>query len=209
MGLKFQHGALFDLDGVLVDTEGIYTDFWRQIDRLFPTGVKDFALVIKGNTLSRILDTYFPAEQHPAIKELLRKQEDEMKYKLFPGVLEMLAEIKTAGWGIAIVTSSNNTKMEHLFEQIPRLGEMIDILVTDGDVTHSKPDPEGYLLAAQRLGCDPQNCIVFEDSLAGIEAGRRSGATVVAVATTNPRSVIEPLNDIVVNIVSEFKFNHL
>lgn len=205
MTAKFTHGALFDLDGVLIDSEGIYTDFWAEIDREFPTGVADFARVIKGNTLARILDTYFPTEQHPQILQLLRKQEDEMVYRLFPGVLELLQSLRTAGWGVAIVTSSNNVKMKHLFEQIPQLEPLIDTLVTDGDVSHSKPDPEGYLLAAGRLGCRPQDCIVFEDSLAGVEAGKRSGARVIAVATTNPRDVLLEMVPEVVDIVSDFK----
>ena len=54
-------------------------------------------------------------------------------------------------------------------------------------VKHSKPDPEGYLLGASKLGLAPEDCYVFEDSMQGVEAGRRSGATVVAVATTNSR----------------------
>lgn len=204
MEMTYRHAALFDLDGVLVDTEGVYTEFWAQIDREFPTGVEDFEHIIKGSTLARILDTYFIKADHDLILERLRRQEDEMQYRLFPNVLHFITGLRARGWGVAIVTSSNEVKMRHLFEQLPELQPLVDTLVTDGDVTHSKPDPEGYLLAARRLNCNPKDCTVFEDSLAGLEAGRRSGATVVGVATTNPRHALEGLADYIVDIVSEY-----
>lgn len=201
----YSHGALFDLDGVLIDSEGIYTEFWKQIDREYPTGVKDFAHVIKGNTLDRILTTYFDQALHPAILKLLRQQEEEMVYRPFPGVIEFMNGLRQAGWGIAIVTSSNMRKMEGLFSQVPQMAEAFDVLVTDGDVKNSKPAPEGYLLAARRLSLEPACCTVFEDSLAGLKAGRNAGCRVVAVATTNPREVVEPLADITVDFVTEFR----
>ena len=63
--------VLFDLDGVLVDSESIYTEFWSDVERHFPTGVDGFSLKIKGTTLPSILNTYFPVEQHPAIIAML------------------------------------------------------------------------------------------------------------------------------------------
>lgn len=198
------HGLLFDLDGVLVDSEGIYTEFWEDIDAIYPTGVKDFAHIIKGSTLDRILGTYFPKEQHPAILERLRRQEEEMVYRLFPGTLEYLVAMHECGWRVAIVTSSNMKKMDNLFRQIPELRPHIDVLVTDADVTRSKPDPQGYLIAAEKLGCRPENCIVFEDSISGLKAGRRAGAIVVGVATTNSREDVAPIADYVVDHTVDF-----
>lgn len=199
-----RHAALFDLDGVLVDSEGIYTQFWAEIDKKYPTGVKDFAHVIKGNTMARILDTYFPVSLHPTLHSLLKQQEEDMRYELYDGVQTLLSKIRNLNWRIAIVTSSNNTKMDNLFRQIPQLRPLVDVLVTDGDVTRGKPDPQGYLLAAQRLDCDPEDCVVFEDSLSGLEAGRRSGARVVGVATTNPHNVVAPLCDYCIDSIADF-----
>lgn len=196
--------VLFDLDGVLVDSEGIYTEFWEEIDRRYPTGVKDFAHVIKGNTLARILGTYFPDESiRRAILVELKRQEEEMVYRLFPGVDRLVMSLKEASIPTAIVTSSNAAKMRHLFNAVPLLRDNIDTIITEEDVTNSKPNPEGYLKASERLGVDPSHAVVFEDSLAGIEAGRRAGAVVVGVATTNPRSTIENLADVTVNLASE------
>lgn len=197
-------GALFDLDGVLIDSEGIYTEFWQSIDDEFHTGVDNFALAIKGTTLDNILSTYFSQDDYPEILRRLKMQEQEMVYRLFPGAEEVLDLLRAAGWRTAIVTSSNPAKMEGLFSQVPSLRTLVDTIITDHDVQRSKPDPQGYLLAASRLGCRPADCLVFEDSLQGIEAGRRAGARVIGIATTNPRSAVEPVADLTLDTIADF-----
>jgi len=199
-----KRAALFDLDGVLVDTESIYTDFWNHIDNMYPTGVKNFALVIKGNTLGNILNTYYPdAGLQQAIIEQLREHERTMRYVPFDGVETFLRTLKSAGIPAAIVTSSNAVKMQNMFEQLPGFRNYFDAVITEENVERSKPDPDGYLKAAEALGCAPEDCYVFEDSLAGLEAGRRAKATVIGLATTNPRDVIEGRADIIVGSLSE------
>lgn len=190
--------ALFDLDDVIVDTESIYTDFWDDIDRRYPTGVDNFARVIKGNTLARILDTYFDEDLRDEILVLLKEQEESMRYRLFDGVSDFLDRLIENDIPKAIVTSSNDRKMSKLFSQIPELRPKFDAIITDAMVERSKPDPQGYLIAAEKLGVDPSDCVVFEDSFAGLEAGRRAGAYVVALATTNPReSLYEKADEVI------------
>lgn len=201
--------VLFDLDGVLIDTEGIYTEFWADIDRLYPTGVENFALVIKGSTLPSILNKYFAPEHHADIVRRLRDNEDNMVYRLFDGVEDLMASLAAEGVTMAIVTSSNRPKMDVVYAQVPAFGKYISALVTDEDVTASKPDPQGYLIAAERLGAAPGECVVVEDSIAGLRAGRAAGAAVAGIATTNPRSAIEPLADIVVDATGELSVNIL
>lgn len=196
-------GALFDLDGVLVDTEGIYTEFWHSVDVLYPTGVERFEYVIKGNTLETILSKYFKAADHPAILEMLAEHERTMVYRPFDGTRRFLAELRAEGVPSAIVTSSSRLKMRNLFEALPWLRDAVDIIITGDDVVNSKPDPEGYRLAAERLGLDSSRCVVFEDSMAGVEAGRRAGGKVVGIATTNPASRLEPLSDMVVDFIDD------
>lgn len=198
-------GALFDLDGVLVDTEGIYTEFWSDMDRRFPTGVAGFAQVIKGSTLTNILDTYFPDKSvQDRIVDMLKQHERDMRYRLFDGVAELLAALRQRGLRMAIVTSSNRAKMKHLFAQLPELEKAMDIVITDEDISRSKPDPEGYLLAAERLGIPAEECYIFEDSLNGLRAARAAGGVVVGVATTNPRKVVEEMSDITVDTLADF-----
>lgn len=192
--------VLFDLDGVLIDTEGIYSCFWNEMDSLYPTGVADFANVIKGNTLSNILNKYFPDKEiQENIKRRLVKQENEMDYRLYDGAVALMSELRHKGIKTAIVTSSNLKKMKHLFTVLPELKDNIDLLITDEDVTASKPDPQGYLLAASKLGAGKGEFVVVEDSLAGLEAGRRAGAFVLGIATTNSREVVEKMADMTID----------
>lgn len=196
--------ALFDLDGVLIDSESIYTVFWNRMNELFPTGIDNFAYVIKGTTLPQILDRYFPDPKVQAeLRVYLKKQEAEMVYRIFPGVERFLRALKEKGIPTAIVTSSNDAKMKVLFDSLPGFRDYFDVVVTDTDVTRSKPDPQGYMLAAERLGVPSEHCVVFEDSRVGLEAGRRAGGKVVAVATTLTHEDIAGCGDIVIDSFEE------
>lgn len=196
--------ALFDLDGVLIDSESIYTVFWNRMNELFPTGIDNFSYVIKGTTLPQILDRYFPDPKVQAeLRVYLKKQEAEMVYRIFPGVEGFLKALKEKDIPTAIVTSSNDAKMKVLFDSLPGFRDYFDVVVTDTDVTRSKPDPQGYMLAAERLGVPSEYCVVFEDSRAGLEAGRRAGGKVVAVATTLTHEDIAGCGDIVIDSFEE------
>lgn len=194
-------GVLFDLDGVIVDTEGLYSTFWHHIGcEVYPTGVDDFESVIKGSTLPTILATYFPDPEVSAdIVERLKVQEATMVYELFPGVRNFLEELNARGIPAAIVTSSGQRKMDHLFEVIDGLRDYFVTVLTDKDVTRSKPDPEGYVKAARAIGVEPENCFVFEDSISGVKAGVASGAVTIAVATTNPADRLRELTSAVID----------
>ena len=200
--------VLFDLDGVLLDSESIYTDFWNNVESIFPTGVPNFAIVIKGTTLGEILDTYFPDPARQAeIHKLLKRQEEEMVYRLFDGILPMLRSLRSRDIRTAIVTSSSNRKMDDMFRTLPDLKPLIDTIVTEDDVTESKPSPQGYLLAAKRLGALDGEFAVVEDSIKGLQAGRASGAFVVGISTTNPAEKISPLADMVLPTAAELADN--
>lgn len=203
--MKKNIAALFDLDGVLIDSESIYTEFWNKIDRLYPTGIPNFAYVIKGTTLPEILDTYFTDPEIRAhVLDHLREQEKNMRYVIFPHVVDFLKQLRLEGIPTAIVTSSNETKMADLFSLLDGFRDYFDIVITDADVVRSKPDPEGYKLAASRLGVPSERCVVFEDSRAGLEAGRRAGGKVVAMATTLKREDIENKGDIMLKSFEDF-----
>ena len=192
--------ALFDLDGVLVDTESIYTRIWSAIDEAHPTGIENFALKIKGSTLPQILDTYYPDQEVRAdVVRMLKESEDAMTYSIFDGVEVFLSMLREQNIPTAIVTSSNKAKMDILFAQLDGFRDYFDAVLTDADTSRSKPHPECYLNAAARLGARPENCIVFEDSFAGLQAGRDAGAKVVALATTNPRHTLVDKADVVID----------
>lgn len=203
------YGALFDLDGVLIDTEGTYSQFWSSIDRMYPTGIENFAASIKGTTLTEILG-HFPTDEIRAdVKQRIHDFEATMVYDIMPGVMELLQSLRDNGFPIAIYTSSDNVKMAHLREQHPELLDSVDVIVTGSDVSNSKPHPEGYLSAAKALGCKAENCFVFEDSIQGLEAGRRSGATVIGLATTLPAERLQGKARIILDGLTGFSAQNL
>lgn len=192
--------ALFDLDGVLLDTESFYSSIWDDINRIYPTGYADLALRIKGMTLPNILAQYFPEEEQATrITAILEERQATMDFPIFEGVMDFLASIKDAGVPMAIVTSSGAEKMGRIKRMHPDFIAYFGTIITDADVKHSKPHPEGYMLAAQRLGADSSRCIVFEDSLHGLGAGRAAGGAVVALATTNARETLVGKADVVLD----------
>lgn len=198
-------GVLFDLDGVVVDSESIYTQFWSDIDKLYPTGVENFAIAIKGNTLQRILADYFPDNDvQQDILERIKDFEINMRYKPFAEAIRFINELKRNQFRIAIVTSSSQKKMDNLYTQNPGFREMFDAVVTGDMVSHSKPDPEPYLLGAEAIGVAPESCYVFEDSISGIESGIRAGATVIGLATTLPYDKIDGKAHLTINDFTGF-----
>lgn len=189
-------GALFDLDGVLVDSETLYTEFWSDMERRFPTGDPDYAINIKGMNLATILQNY-DEDTRPAVMQAIHDFEDTMVYPVMPGVYEFVEMLRREGAATAIVTSSDSVKMGFLFRQHPDLAPLFDTVVDGSMVTRSKPDPQGYLMAAEAIGVAPADCLVFEDSIQGLQAGRASGARVIGLATTFPVERVAPLADVV------------
>lgn len=181
--------ALFDLDGVLIDSEPLYSDFYDSIARIHNLKVKNFSQVIKGSTINKILSDYFPTDEMKAdLLQRISEFERTMPFPIFEGVTEFLSELRAKGIPAVIATSSAPEKMEQLYKRIPDFISQFDGIVTGADVTKSKPDPECYCIAAKLVGCDPGDCCVFEDSVNGLAAGMASGATVIGLTTTLPAS---------------------
>lgn len=202
-------GCLFDCDGVIVDSERIYTKIWEAIEKQWPTGIDNFAYKIKGTTLEDILERHFPEEVRDDVTKELLRLEAMMIYDALPGALGFLDELKEKGIPTAMVTSSNGYKMAHLWNDMPDLKEKFDVVITGDEVKCSKPNPEGYLAAAAAIGIDPKRCAVFEDSLQGVKAGKAAEAFVVGVAGTLKASDIAPYSDIVVDKVADINIEEL
>ena len=196
-------GVLFDLDGVLLDSEGQYSIFWDRMDREHPTGVPDFASFIKGFHLTRILGYFANDEVRQLVLDKLLEFERNMRFEFFPGALDLVKALHEAGIPMAIVTSSDRKKMQSLFAQHPEFPTLFDHIITGDMVTKAKPDPECFLKGAELLGVAIGDCTVLEDSRNGLIAARDLGAMVIGVATTLNRKEVEPLCDLLVNDVSE------
>ena len=203
--------ALFDFDGVLMDTEAQYTRFWDETGRKF-VDMDGFGSMIKGQTLVQIFGKYFAdrtEEEQRAVEEAINEYERNMTYEFIPGARGFLNELRQAGIPTAIVTSSNNQKMSQVYKAHPDLHTLVDAILTSEHFSKSKPDPECFLKGMEMLGGTPESTVVFEDSIHGITAGRDAGAYVTGLATTNKREVIEPLCDMVIDNFSDFSLKEL
>ena len=199
---------LFDLDGVLIDSEGLYTAFWDKTEKLYPTNIPNFAHAIKGMNLPSILALFKPEERDDILDRILQFDAD-LVYPLFVGAEEFLHLLKSKGILMALVTSSNPEKMEQLFRQYPEFHNYFGAIVNGSMVTKGKPDPEGYLLAAEILGKKASQCVVVEDSMQGIRAGRAAGAEVWGLYTTLSRDAIEQEANMVFADIEEVRRKYL
>lgn len=202
MTKKDFQAALFDLDGVVFNTEPQYTVFWGAQCREFHPEHPGLEQEIKGMTLVQIYDAWFSDElsgKQALITERLNDYEAQMSYDYVAGFEAFIHDLRSQGVKTAVVTSSNQPKMEAVYRSHPEFKGLFDAILTAEDFDRSKPDPDCYLKAAGRFGIAPEHCVVFEDSFNGLKSGRAAGMYVVGLATTNPIDAIRPLCDEVIS----------
>ena len=204
-----QCGVLWDLDGVLLDSEGKYSIFWARMDEEHPTGIDNFASYIKGFHLNRIMSYFESEEVRQRILDELLAFERDMVYEFFPGAIELVKQLRAAGIPMAIVTSSDRKKMQSLYSQHPEFPTLFDHIITGDMVTKAKPDPDCYLMGAKMLGIDIKDCIVVEDSRNGLIAGRESGARVIGIATTLSREAVNELSDMTLDSIGQLSVEQM
>ena len=193
--------ALFDLDGVVVDTESQYTKFWGSVGKKYFPDQPDFAEKIKGSTLVQIYDRYFKGEteKQQTITKGLDEFERSMDYAFIPGFNEFILKLRENGVKTAVVTSSNIAKMENVYRAHPDFKSLFDAILTSEDFDKSKPDPDCYLKAAQRFCFQYDECVGFEDSINGLKSVKAAKMICVGLATTNPEEVVAQYADIVID----------
>ena len=193
--------ALFDFDGVLVDTEKLYDVFWDEMGEHYHTGIPHFASHIKGTTIDGLIEKYFadrPEEEKQQIIAESNHFDWNMPMPPMPGSFEFVRMLKAHGVQIGLVTSSDDKKLAHAFHELPFMEGLFDTIVSANRITRGKPDPMCYRLAAQDFKRKPEDCLVFEDSFAGIQAGKGAGMRVIALSTTNPAAQLEGKADYVI-----------
>ncbi len=191
---------LFDLDGVIIDSEPCYDQFWNNAVQKYRIPIENFPAIIKGNTLKAILEKYFynyPIEIQQQIIQECSDFEQTMDYLPIPGALTFIEQLKRNGYPIALVTSSDSKKVASVISRL-KLEHIFNSIVTADRISVGKPHPECFLLAAQDLNKAPSACIVFEDSFAGLEAARRAHMKIVALSTTNPPEQLQGKADLVI-----------
>ena len=199
MKQKELKAALFDLDGVVFDTEPQYTIFWGSVCRQYHPEHPGLEQEIKGSTLTQIYERWFSGSLETAREDVtsrLNDYEQQMYYDFLDGFEQLIRDLHNHGVKTAVVTSSNMPKMESVYRYQPAFKSLFDAILTSEDFERSKPDPDCYLKAAERLGVKKDECIVFEDSFNGLRSGRAAGMKVVGLATTNSAESISGLSDI-------------
>jgi HAD superfamily hydrolase (TIGR01509 family) len=206
-------GVLFDMDGLLVDTEPL----WFEVEsgvmaRLGGSWGEEDQQALVGGSLARSLDYLLGKATRPVGRDVIaRWMVDGMVDLLLtrpvpalPGARELLTEVAEAGVPYALVTSSERPVMEAVLD---RLGVRFPVTVCGDDVSRSKPDPEPYLLAAAKVGADPRQCVALEDSPNGVKAAEAAGCITVAVPSLVP---IPPANGrVVVRSLTELSLARL
>ena len=211
--------ALFDLDGTLIDTYDAHHAAWRTACAAHGIDLTPemFAWSF-GRTNPAIIgrlwpDHGFALPDEVAMNAIAEEKESDFRAELdrafpaMPGVPELLRGLRDAGWHIAIGTSA---PQENLDLAVDRLGiaEFVDATVCGTEVTHGKPDPEVFLLAANRVGMDPAACIVVEDAGAGIDAGKAGGMRTIGLVSTGRTHAELAHADLVVERFDQLTLEH-
>ncbi|MBO6118672.1 MAG: HAD family phosphatase [Bacteroidales bacterium] len=184
--------VLFDLDGVVFDTEHFYSEFWSEEGRKYRPDVEHLEMKIKGHGLNDIFAEFFPDKNvQQLIQQDIKLMEKRMTFPYIAGVESFIESVHEQNIKICLVTSSKQDKMQRVFNQRPEIKRYFPLMVTADDIEHSKPAPDCYLKGAELCGVLPKDCIVFEDSLAGIASATNASMKVIALCTTYPVSELE------------------
>ncbi|SDS48817.1 HAD family phosphatase [Opitutus sp. GAS368] len=182
-------GVIFDLDGTLIASEGIYRDAWRQAARELGIALTDevYARLIglnRHDTIIKLAEMWSGREQAESFVDLSQHHYDTMVAKqghaLRPGVRSLLDHLARQKMPLAVATSSaRQLALDTL--AAAKLTDYFQVVVGGDEIARGKPGPEIYLEAAARLGCNPTSCVAFEDSVNGATAALWAGMTVVLV----------------------------
>lgn len=191
---------IFDLDGVLVDSEAAIQDRWRYWAEARDIPFEEVEAVYHGRPMEEVIREVAP---HLDAEAETKEMSDVMtaapeKLRAFDETNALLDQLPEDRWTIATSgryrTATN--RLSHVGLPIP------ETIVTADDVENGKPAPDSYLLAAERLGVAPEDCVVLEDAPAGIEGARQAGTFVIGVATTSAPAALSDA-DVVVHSVSD------
>ncbi|RMF99969.1 MAG: HAD family phosphatase [Planctomycetota bacterium] len=187
-----EYATIFDMDGVLIDSYRPHYQSWRITAAEHGRDVTEaeFAATF-GKTSREVIAAWWPHQ--PKTEEQIRAI-DERKEQIFrdllrehfplmPGVEKLVRDLHRNGIKLAIGSSGPPENVQFVVERLP-FRDLFEAIVHGRDVERGKPDPGIFLLAAQRLGVDPANCAVVEDSPVGIEAAHRAGMIAIGLAST-------------------------
>ena len=180
-------GAIFDMDGLLFDTEQVYQDTWREIaeergvilEQTFPRAVSG----TNGERMCQVIEKYYHVPDGTEIMmECLKRVREKLALHvpIKKGTVEILEAFQKAGLRMAVASSSTQEQIRANLRNAGIEG-YFDKLVSGSEVAHGKPAPDIFLYAAEQLGLQPEECFIFEDSENGIRSGHAAGCVTVMV----------------------------
>lgn len=205
-------GAIFDWDGVIIDSSAQHEESWerlaRELGRQLPADHFKQGFGRKNEfIIPELLGWSHDPEEIRRLslrkEEIYREVVDERGLEALPGVRPWLERLHDARVPCAIGSSTHRANID-LSLGLIGLSEFFAGIVTAEDVSRGKPDPEVFLVAAAHIARPPQHCVVFEDALVGLAAARAGGMRVIAVATTHPPSELTAA-DLTVNRLDELQ----
>lgn len=202
------------MDGVIVDSGPLHFKAWQELalEKGIKLTEKEFKQTFgmrNPDILSEIFGELSPIE----IKYLSDRKEEKFRQlaksgiNVLPGVIFLLHKLKEAGKKQAIVSSTPLQNIKLILDAL-KIGDFFQTIVSAEDVTQGKPDPEGFLIAAKKLGINPEDCLVIEDAVAGVMAAKNAGMKSIAVTNTVPREKLL-LADLVVESLEELNLASL
>lgn len=185
---------IFDMDGTLVDNMDFHRRTWILWAEREGLRLTEPELLEKTHgTIGEIVRRLFPDDVDPQSlhergerKEALYRELYAPHLELLPGLQAFLAEARSASIPMAVATAGDWTNIAFTLDGLG-IRDYFGGIVGGEDVTHGKPHPEVFLLAAAKLGVSPERCLVFEDSLAGVEAAQRANMPCIVVNAMSPR----------------------
>jgi len=205
---RMTKAVLWDLDGVLVDTAPFHFEAWQELFQSLGKGFADadfrrtFGLR-NDAILGDILGELAPAEvgRLAQKKEELYREKIEGRVTAIPGAMGLLRRLQQRGRKSAIVSSTTRENVRVVLGSLGLEG-VFEAVVAEEDAPRGKPDPQGFLVAAQKLGVEAEECVVIEDAPGGVEAAKRAGMRCIGVTTSRPREALAGA-DLVVDRLEE------
>lgn len=207
--------CLFDLDGTITDTDVIWIDALADMLAALghPVSTDWTAEIVYGKAWSssyaRIVERFPDLAPIPS-DELAHRSDSFFKARVaatdvrIPGTIALIRRLAAAGVPCAVVSGSTHPQIEAALA-IAGVRDCFRAIVGSGDYAHGKPSPEGFLLGAEKLGADPADCTVFEDSEAGVAAGKAAGMRVVALKLPDHPPQDLSAADLVLDDLSKFE----
>jgi len=211
-----QFAAIFDMDGTMVDNTPYHFKTWQTLYKKYGIGdlsEETYKTEISGVPIMDTVRSLFPDADEETLKSLVREKEQLYQEIYTPfiapinGLENLLTELKDGGVKLAMASSASWDDIDFVLSHV-KVRQYFDVIIDGNRVSKGKPNPQIFLKAAADLQMRPEDCIVFEDSMAGIKAGNAAGMKVIGITTAHPADKLKPTS-LTINDYTELSLQKL